>query len=185
MHVININDEILKYPKPDDLFIKEFQWKLLVINFLKKKNTLLIGLSGTGKTISIKTLVEVLNQSDSFYYFNLGASQDPRSVFIGNTHFDSNTGTFFDESDFIKAIKKENSIILLDEIFGSGGDREFENKATIKMEKLIKGGATVIIASHDLDIIKKYCDKVLWLDRGRIIKFGKSDDIIKSYIRDS
>jgi len=114
--VFDINEEILKYPKPIDLFIKDFQWKLLVRNFLQKKNALLVGLSGTGKTISIKKLVDVTKQQDNFYYFNLGASQDPRSVFIGNTHYDKDKGTFFDESDFIKAITTENSIILLDEI---------------------------------------------------------------------
>lgn len=108
--------EISKYEKPEDLFIKDFQWKLLVRNFLKKKNTLLVGPSGTGKTISFKKLVEVFNQKENFYYFNLGSCQDPRSTFLGNMHYDPERGTFFDESDFIKAITKEGSIVLLDEI---------------------------------------------------------------------
>jgi MoxR-like ATPase len=46
----------------------------------------------------------------------LGASTDPRSFLIGNTHYDREKGTFFSESAFIKAIQTENAVILLDEI---------------------------------------------------------------------
>jgi MoxR-like ATPase len=55
-----------------------------------------------------------LNRPD--FYFNLGATQDPRATLIGNTHFDKVKGTFFSESAFVKAIKTPNSIILLDEL---------------------------------------------------------------------
>jgi MoxR-like ATPase len=50
------------------------------------------------------------------FYFNLGATQDPRATLIGNTHFNKEAGTFFSESAFVKAIKTPNAIILLDEI---------------------------------------------------------------------
>jgi nitric oxide reductase NorQ protein len=59
-------------------------------------------------------LVKSLNRPD--FYFNLGATQDPRATLIGNTHFDKQRGTFFSESAFVKAIKTPNSIILLDEL---------------------------------------------------------------------
>ncbi len=55
-----------------------------------------------------------MNRPD--FYFNLGATQDPRATLIGNTHFDKVKGTFFSESAFVKAIKTPNSIILLDEL---------------------------------------------------------------------
>ena len=72
-------------------------------------------------------------------------------------------------------------VLLLDEIF-AGGDEEFRKKAVEKMEDLIKGGATVILVSHDLDLIKKYCDKVIWLEKGRIRKQGKPDQVTKAYL---
>ena len=50
------------------------------------------------------------------FYFNLGATQDARSVLIGNTHYDKNTGTYFNESAFVKAIKTLNAVILMDEV---------------------------------------------------------------------
>jgi hypothetical protein len=46
----------------------------------------------------------------------LGATQDPRSTLIGNTHFDKKKGTYFSESLFVKAISTPNSVILLDEL---------------------------------------------------------------------
>jgi ABC-type polysaccharide/polyol phosphate transport system ATPase subunit len=76
---------------------------------------------------------------------------------------------------------KKNSILLLDEVFGSGADYAFENKAIQKMEQLIRGGATVVIVSHDLDIVQKYCDRVIWLDKGEIKEIGNPKDIIEKY----
>jgi hypothetical protein len=46
----------------------------------------------------------------------LGATQDPRSTLIGNTHFDKKKGTYFSESLFVKAISTPNAVILLDEL---------------------------------------------------------------------
>ena len=72
------------------------------------------GPTGCGKTLAAQSLVKSLNRPD--FYFNLGATQDPRATLIGNTHFDKVKGTFFSESAFVKAIKTPNSIILLDEL---------------------------------------------------------------------
>jgi MoxR-like ATPase len=46
----------------------------------------------------------------------LGATQDPRSTLIGNTHYNKDIGTYFSESLFVNAIQKENTVILLDEL---------------------------------------------------------------------
>ncbi len=72
-------------------------------------------------------------------------------------------------------------ILLLDEVFGSGGDIDFEEKAIKKMEELITGGTTVILATHDLNIVEKYCDRVMWLDGGKIIKIGQSSEVSGEY----
>ena len=72
------------------------------------------GPAGCGKTMAAKSLVNSLDRPD--FYFNLGATQDPRSTLIGNTHFDSKKGTYFSESHFVKAIQTPNAVILLDEL---------------------------------------------------------------------
>ena len=100
--------------KPNKLFMSETKWKYLVRSAVRGKNVMMTGNSGCGKTLASKTLAEVLDRP--FYYFNLGATQDPRSALIGNTHFKKDTGTVFAESSFIKAIRTPNSIILLDEL---------------------------------------------------------------------
>ena len=100
--------------KPNKLFMSETKWKYLVRSAVRGKNVMMTGNSGCGKTLASKTLAEVLDRP--FYYFNLGATQDPRSSLIGNTHFKKDTGTVFSESSFIKAIRTPNSIILLDEL---------------------------------------------------------------------
>tara|TARA_A100001037_G_scaffold244817_1_gene225903 strand:+ start:70405 stop:71601 length:1197 start_codon:yes stop_codon:yes gene_type:complete len=100
--------------KPTKLFMSETKWKYLVRSAVRGKNVMMTGNSGCGKTLASKTLAEVLDRP--FFYFNLGATQDPRSSLIGNTHFKKDTGTVFSESSFIKAIRTPNSIILLDEL---------------------------------------------------------------------
>ena len=100
--------------KPRKLFMTETKWKYLVRSAVRGKNILMTGNSGCGKTLAAKCLTEALNRP--YFYFNLGATQDPRSSLIGNTHFKKETGTIFSESSFIQAIRTPNSIILLDEM---------------------------------------------------------------------
>ncbi len=100
--------------KPAGLFISDLKWKYLIRSAVRGKNIMMVGPTGCGKTLAAQSLVRSLKRPD--YYFNLGATQDPRATLIGNTHFNKESGTFFSESAFVKAIKTPNAIILLDEI---------------------------------------------------------------------
>ena len=100
--------------KPRNLMMSELKWKYLVRSGVRGKNIMMTGPAGCGKTMAAKSLVNSLDRPD--YYFNLGATQDPRSTLIGNTHFDSKKGTYFAESHFVKAIQTPNAVILLDEL---------------------------------------------------------------------
>ena len=99
--------------KPDHLEITDIKWKYLIRSAVRGKNIMMVGPAGSGKTEAAKALPIATDRP--FFYFNLGATQDPRSTLIGNTHFKNNE-TLFDESAFIKAIKTENAVILLDEL---------------------------------------------------------------------
>lgn len=100
--------------KPKELVMTDLKWKYLIRSAVRAKNIMMTGPAGCGKTMAAKALVKGLERPD--FYFNLGATQDPRATLIGNTHFDKNKGTFFSESAFVKAIKTPNAVILLDEL---------------------------------------------------------------------
>ena len=99
---------------PKDFYIDKLKWKFLVRNIEKGKNIMMTGPSGCGKTDATFKAAEALGRE--VMYFNLGATQDPRSTLIGNTHYNKDSGTYFSESSFVSAIQKENAVILLDEL---------------------------------------------------------------------
>ena len=100
--------------KPAGLVMSELKWKYLVRSAVRSKNIMMTGPAGCGKTMAAKALVNSLDKPD--YYFNLGATQDPRSTLIGNTHFSQEDGTYFSQSKFVEAIQTPGAVILLDEL---------------------------------------------------------------------
>ena len=100
--------------KPKGLMMSELKWKYLVRSAVRGKNIMMTGPAGCGKTMAAKCVVNALDRPD--FYFNLGATQDPRATLIGNTHFNTDSGTYFSESNFVKAIQTPNAVILLDEL---------------------------------------------------------------------
>jgi MoxR-like ATPase len=101
--------------KPQKLKIEEMWWKFAVRSALRGKNLLVIGPSGCGKTLLANAVKVALGREDKFFYVNLGATQDPRSTLIGNTHYSPENGTFVSLSYFAQAIQVPNALILLDE----------------------------------------------------------------------
>jgi MoxR-like ATPase len=101
--------------KPKMLFMSPLKWKYLIRNIIRGKNIMMTGPAGCGKTMAAKAAASSI---DGYAYeiFNLGSTQDPRATLIGNTQFDTNKGTVFNQSPFVKAIQKPNTVIILDEI---------------------------------------------------------------------
>ena len=100
--------------KPVGLVMSELKWKYLVRSAVRGKNIMMTGQAGCGKTMAAKALVNSLDRPD--FYFNLGATQDPRSTLIGNVHYNPDNGTYFSKSLFVTAIQTPNAVILLDEL---------------------------------------------------------------------
>jgi MoxR-like ATPase len=108
-----IHTEAVKL-RPSTLVMSDLKWKYLIRSAMRGKNIMMTGPAGSGKTQAAKTLVSAMKRPE--FYFNLGATQDPRGTLIGNTHFKKDQGTTFCESLFVKAIQTEDAIILLDEL---------------------------------------------------------------------
>ena len=118
--------------KPESLMVSELKWKYLIRSTMRGKNIMMTGPAGCGKTMAAKSVVAALDRPD--YYFNLGATQDPRATLIGNTHFNKEDGTYFSEALFVKAIQTPNAVILLDEL-----SRAHPDAANILMTVLDEG----------------------------------------------
>ncbi len=76
---------------------------------------------------------------------------------------------------------KKPEILLLDEILAVG-DGHYRNKCTKKIKELVKGGGTVIITSHQVDLIRENCERIIWIENGIIKKDGKKD-VLYEYLR--
>ncbi len=73
-------------------------------------------------------------------------------------------------------------ILIVDEIL-SVGDIKFQEKSKNKMLDMIKGGTTVLYVSHSLDSIRQLCDRVVWIEHGKMVKIGKTDEICDEYYK--
>lgn len=78
--------------------------------------------------------------------------------------------------------QKVPDVILLDEVFGAGGDANFQDKAIKKMEEFLRRGSAVILVSHELGLISKYCNRAILLEKGKIKIFGETSEVISTYL---
>ncbi len=81
---------------------------------------------------------------------------------------------------FTTALMTHVDILLIDEIL-SVGDAHFRGKALNAMQNRITGEQTVVFVSHILEQVKALCDRVMWLDRGRIVALGDAEEVIGAY----
>ena len=83
---------------------------------------------------------------------------------------------------FAIATEVKPDILIVDEIL-SVGDYQFQQKCNDRIQKMIKLGTTVILVSHDINVIKNLCNRVIWLDHGLCKAFGSAKIICEQYER--
>jgi len=71
-------------------------------------------------------------------------------------------------------------ILILDEVLAVG-DAAFRKKSEQKMMEIINSGVTTILVSHSLDQVRRMCNKVLWLDKGKQMAFGETKEVCDKY----
>jgi len=82
---------------------------------------------------------------------------------------------------FAVATTVEADILIVDEILGVG-DYKFQEKCNKRIEELMSGGTTVLMVSHDDDVIKKYCSRVAWLEDGQVKMVGDTLNTCSKYM---
>ena len=85
---------------------------------------------------------------------------------------------------FSIAVNAGANIMFLDEIFAVG-DMKFQQKAVKVFESSWIEGKTVILVSHSMDVIKKYCSRTAYMKHGGLIYFGDTEKAIDIYLKDN
>jgi ABC-type polysaccharide/polyol phosphate transport system ATPase subunit len=81
---------------------------------------------------------------------------------------------------FAVATCVEPEILLMDESI-LAGDAHFIAKAEVRIRTFLDRASAMVLASHNLELCRRWCSKGLWLDRGRIMDFGSVDSVIAKY----
>jgi lipopolysaccharide transport system ATP-binding protein len=81
---------------------------------------------------------------------------------------------------FTTALMTHVDILLIDEIL-SVGDAQFRGKALEAMQDRVTGEQTVVFVSHMADQVKQLCDRVIWLDNGRVAAAGDAEQVVDAY----
>jgi ABC-type polysaccharide/polyol phosphate transport system ATPase subunit len=74
----------------------------------------------------------------------------------------------------------EPEVLLVDEVL-SVGDRAFTEKATKRMREMMTKAQLIVMVSHDLDSIRRLCQRVIWMDHGSIRQMGRPQEVIDAY----
>lgn len=83
---------------------------------------------------------------------------------------------------FSVAVFVDPEILLIDEILAVG-DIEFQKKCLKKMEEFKKRGVTIVFVSHSMDSVENFCERVIYLEEGKVEFDGKTETGIKLYLK--
>ncbi len=84
---------------------------------------------------------------------------------------------------FAIATDVQPDILILDEVLAVGDER-FKHKCKQRVNRFWDGNTTILLVSHELELIQQTCDRVLWLDKGRVKCIGETKEVV-SYYRDA
>lgn len=82
---------------------------------------------------------------------------------------------------FAIATAVQPDILILDELF-AGGDAEFIDKAFARMHDFIDRSSIMVFVSHQPELLRKLCSRVIWLDQGKVVADGEPFEIIDRYL---
>ena len=84
---------------------------------------------------------------------------------------------------FSIATAVDPDILLIDEILAVG-DANFQKKCQGRIHSFKADGKTVVLVTHDLGAVERYCDRVLWVEKGKLRAYGDPQSVIQMYLED-
>ncbi|HXH91986.1 MAG TPA: ABC transporter ATP-binding protein [Thermoanaerobaculia bacterium] len=82
---------------------------------------------------------------------------------------------------FAVAAHLEPDVLIVDEVLAVG-DAAFQRKCLGKMESVASQDRAVMVVSHNMSIVTQLCERVIWLDRGRIVAAGETREVVGAYL---
>lgn len=82
---------------------------------------------------------------------------------------------------FAVSVNVEPDILIIDEVLAVG-DLRFQIKCMDKMKQLMSGGTTVLFVSHDINAVRRLCNRAIWFDRGQLILDGDVNTVGDRYV---
>ncbi len=83
-------------------------------------------------------------------------------------------------AEFAVATAQASDIVIIDEVLGAG-DIYWSEKIARRMDNLCADGTTLLLVSHSLAQINRYCERAIWLERGKVVMDGPALEVTKSY----
>ena len=121
------------------------------------------GLSGENLAAAIEEIVDFAELGDFLH-------QPMKTYSLGMTT----------RLQFAAATAIRPDILVVDEILGAG-DSYFSTKSAHRMRKLTSSGCTLLLVSHSTDQILQFCERAVWLEKGRVESDGKALDVVRAY----
>lgn len=81
---------------------------------------------------------------------------------------------------FSIAAHLEPEILILDEVLAVG-DQQFHNQCIDRIKQLVHDGRTIILVSHNMSYVRRLSSRALWLQKGRMVEFGRTDEVVDRY----
>jgi len=82
---------------------------------------------------------------------------------------------------FATALRADADTLLLDEVMAVG-DAQFQRKCIDVFHGLKRQRKTIVLVSHDLHSVQRFCEHVYWLDKGRLVMSGEANDVVQQYL---
>jgi ABC-type polysaccharide/polyol phosphate transport system ATPase subunit len=81
---------------------------------------------------------------------------------------------------FAVTVSIRPDILLLDEVLAVG-DKAFRQRCNDRLREFVDGGGTLIVVSHEFDVLRKLCTRAVWLEGGRVRMDGPLPEVVEAY----